>query len=214
MTRKSGFNASAAVRLRQEQVESVHLRKGEVLTVEFVILDVRPGLRIGFGGWFAGAGLDVTVHVSAEIDLVVSDGEPPVWRKFGGQWVADGSGDFDVEVEFLAINAITDVALYGLDAGHVFHEAFDATRPALLMNNWSIAPEGNFYVPETGTVEVFTPKQGAHGGFDSSRRVANPMAGSRTWPGAATQAGLLGSRTWSSCSGDSTRFSVSSPGTR
>jgi hypothetical protein len=162
MTRKSGFNASAAVRLRREQVETVHLEPGQVLTAQLVILDVKPGLRIGFGGWFSGAGLDVTVAVPAEVDLVVSDGEPPVWRKFGSQWVADGSGDFDAEVEFLATEA-TDVALYGLDAGHVFHEAFDATRPELLTNNWSIAPEGNFYVPATGVVEVFPPEPWKYG---------------------------------------------------
>lgn len=163
MTRRSGFNASAAVRLRLEQVESIHLRKGDVLTVELVILDVRPGLRIGFGGWFSGAGLDVDVSGPAPIDgLTLSDGEPPVWRKFGSQWVADGSGDFDVEVEFLATQT-TDVALYELDAGHVAHEAFDTTRPELLTNNWSTAPEGNFYVPETGRLEVFAPDQWRHG---------------------------------------------------
>lgn len=163
MTRKSGFNASAAVRLRTEQVESVHLREDEALIVEIVIFDVKPGLRVGFGGWFYGERLDVDVSGPAPIDgLTLSDGEPPVWRKFGSQWVADGSGDFDVTLELVATEE-TDVALYGIEAGHVAHEAFDATRPELLKNNWSIAPEGNFYVPETGGVQILTPERWKYG---------------------------------------------------
>lgn len=154
MTRRSGYSASANVRMQIESVPTLRLRAGDVVEAELTILDVKPGVRVGFGGWFTGDGINVSID-GAVPHVTLSDGESPVWRKFGSQWVSDKTGTIEVTVELEAATA-TELALVDVEAGHVSHEAIDSARPELLKNMWRIAPEGNFYVPGTGSVEIKT----------------------------------------------------------
>lgn len=161
MTRTSGYTVAAPVRMRIEPIESIHLEPGDVVIARLAITGGKPGMRVGFGGWFHGEGINVSFE-GAESKLTLSHGEPPVWRKFGSQWVAYHTGDIKIDVQFHAV-VETDLALYDIESGQVAHEALDIARPQLLGNMSQIAPEGNFYVPDSGSVDIVTPKSWKYG---------------------------------------------------
>jgi hypothetical protein len=139
--------------MRLEEIDTVRLSPGDSVTIKFTIPDVRPGKRIGFGGWFRAPD-DTLVRVEGEAPAFnLSLGKPPAWRKFGSQWVSDTKGVVTTEVKFEARQAF-HFGLYGLGAGHVSNEVIDGARPELLRNMWRFSPEANFYPEIVGTVEV------------------------------------------------------------
>lgn len=152
MTRSSGYSVSAEVRLRETSVSSVVLAEGDAVEICFSIPGVEVGDRIGFGGWFIGSdSLDIDIQGGLR-HPVVSNGNPPVWRKFGSQWVSDTAGDVDVIANFWASKR-SSFALYETACGLIGHDGIDTARPELLKNMAKFAPEANFYIRE-GETEV------------------------------------------------------------
>jgi hypothetical protein len=158
MTRRSGYTASAPVRMRLEKIDTIALNPQDEVTVRFEIPDVKPGLRVGFGGWFlTSPATTLTIDGPMPTQLVRS-AEPPAWGKFGSQWVADSEGAIGIDVTFVATTA-TELALFDLAAGHVAHDGIASARPALLSNMAQYAPEGNFYPETDGRVVLLGPDQ-------------------------------------------------------
>lgn len=144
---------TSPVRLSLKQVKTKRISKGHLVTIRFTIPNVRPGLRIGFGGWIvAPDDADITA-TGLEAPLNLSTGSPPAWRKFGSQWVSTQRGPVRVSVAIRAKRTF-DLALYGLSSGHVSDPGLNEARPELLANLWSFAPESNFFPATKGKVSV------------------------------------------------------------
>lgn len=162
MTRKSGYSVASSVRLRLDKIKTRRISKGEKVTIHFAIPKVRPGLRIGFGGWIVAPDDAEITAIGLEAPFNLSAGAPPVWRKFGSQWVSDQHGLVRVSVTIRASRTF-DLALFGLSSGHVSESGVDGARPALLTNMWSFTPESNFFPVTKGKVSVIHPKGGRTG---------------------------------------------------
>lgn len=156
MTRRAGYNAKAQVRVDAEALDGYLLRAGQTLTLVFGVPDSDEGEWAGFGGWFAvDDGVDVGLQLESRIEAVMSAYESPSWNKVGTQL----PGPHDPYEAVLTFTAVTDgvVTVYDMQAGGIQHDYIDetmATRPEVMKNQWSYAPEANFHNPSRpGNVE-------------------------------------------------------------
>lgn len=153
VTRVSGFNASAAVRMRIESVPAVSLEAGDEVHVKFTIPDCHAGDRIGFGLWFSTSSA-THIHIVGDPGRTLLRAHAlPAWGKLGSQWLAQEPGDLTLTVIFHATTQ-TSLALFEPGCGHVSHDGIKSARPELLANLDAYAPEGNFYPDDDGTVDI------------------------------------------------------------
>ena len=73
---------------------------------------------------------------------------PPSWNKVGTQLQGE-QDSYDAILTFTALRRGV-VTIYNMLAGGIQHDYIDETmenKPEVLRNQWSIAPEANFYDP-------------------------------------------------------------------
>jgi hypothetical protein len=147
MTRQAGYKARAQVRVDSEALDGYLLGRGQSLTLVFSVPESDPDEWAGFGGWFAtDAGIEVDLHFGGR--AVLTDYEPPSWNKVGTQLQGDHEA-YDAILTFTAKRRGV-VTIYDMLAGGIQHDYIDETmenKPEVLNNQWSIAPEANFYDP-------------------------------------------------------------------
>lgn len=147
-TRRSGYNATAAVEYTQSSVETIILESGSLLVVEMSLPAVPPGTILGFGGWIY-ADLNVQANLtSPAAKWTLRLFEPPDWGKFGSQWYSGEPAEATALLEIVALGR-AEVALTSVVAGVVEHPYLDGARPGLMKNMHDTAPEANFIVDPT-----------------------------------------------------------------
>lgn len=147
-SRLSGFKShpdASGREFRRERVSASPIYAGEVVTIRFDIASVESGEWVGYGGWFWYQG-DVEVKIVGGRDhQTLTDYGQEVWNKLGSLWQQEQCCPSSIEVEFHAV-VDSRLALYGMDAGHVYHDYLDAARVTILGNMHRYSPEAHFYV--------------------------------------------------------------------
>ena len=146
MTRKSGYSATSAVRIREANSDVYLAAPKSPLVLEARLPATQAGGWFGLGGYFMADG-DPTITV---------EGVPPkyltrtptstgVWAKFGTLMRA--STNLKARTVRITFTPKSEgpIALYGLASGIVRHAHLDDSRSALLKNMHTFAPEANFY---------------------------------------------------------------------
>jgi hypothetical protein len=154
-TRKSGFKShpeSTGSELKIEQVAPLILRKGQTLNVTFTLPEHVKGDFLGFGGYFSVHG-DVSIDVKGGSGkLMITEYGFPSWNKVGSFWVAQNSDPVIVKITFTA-RSDSEIALYGLQCGIVYHKYLKEARSALIPNMHEFAPE-TLFIDSYGEVAV------------------------------------------------------------
>jgi hypothetical protein len=153
-TRKAGYNATAAVQLETEALDGYRLEAQQSLVVRLNVPASHDGEWAGFGGWFAvDDGIDVSIDHPSE--RVLTKYQAPNWNKVGT--IELGAHDEYQAVLRFAAQRRGTVTIYNMLAGGIQQHYLDATlseKPEVLKNQWSYAPETNFYDPtRPGSVE-------------------------------------------------------------
>lgn len=147
MTRTAGYKAKAPVRVDSEALDGYLLRPGQSLTLVFSVPESYEDEWAGFGGWFAtDEGIEVQLDFGGK--AVLTGYEPPSWNKVGTQLQGEHEA-YDAILTFTAVRRGV-VTIYDMLAGGIQHDYIDETmenKPEVLTNQWSIAPEANFYDP-------------------------------------------------------------------
>ncbi len=159
-TRKSGFKShpdSTGGEYKREVVTPYLLEAGKTLTVCFQFPASDGQTYIGFGGFFQ---CEDFVQVSFNNPNVAANeflrSSSADTSKFGSMWRHNGMAG-NVTITFYS-HVDTYVALYGLECGLIWHEAFDAAvendQLGYLKSMHSIMPEAGFYTTE-GRVTLY-----------------------------------------------------------
>lgn len=150
-TRRSGFKShpeSTGGEYRQEIVTPISLAAGKPLTVSFRFPVNDSHLYTGFGGFFqCEEFVKVILDNPNSMNNVLTHSKFPDTSKFGSMWQSNGHSK-NVTITFLS-DVDTFVALYGLECGLIWHEAFDKAvengQVGYLKDMYSIMPEAGFY---------------------------------------------------------------------
>lgn len=155
MTRRAGYKAKAPVRVDTEAIDGYLLKPGQKLTLTFHVPASDQEEWAGFGGWFSvDDGANVTLDFVGK--HVLTSYPTPNWNKVGTQLRGEHDA-YNATLTFTS-RAAGVVTIYDMLAGGIEHDYIDetmVTKPAVLKNQWNIAPEANFYdVSRPGRVTV------------------------------------------------------------
>ncbi|MGM0511805.1 MAG: hypothetical protein ACQER3_03860 [Pseudomonadota bacterium] len=158
-TRKSGFKShpdSTGGEYKREVVTPYLLEAGKTLTVCFRF-PISDGQKyVGFGGFFQCEDfVEIVYHNPNSVKNEFSRRTSTDTSKFGSMWQCNSTSE-NTTISFYS-HVDTYVALYELECGLIWHDAFDIAiendQLGYLENMHSIMPEAGFYTNE-GEVEL------------------------------------------------------------
>lgn len=156
---KSGFKShpdSTGGEYKQDEAQVFALQAGVPAIIEFTFPKPTSRQFLGFGLYFCcDENVQVSIQNPNSKNNCLAQYSPPSFSKAGSMWWSDQGND-NVTLTLLAEEE-TEIALFNVECGQIWHEAFDQAidneQKSYLKSMHTIMPEAGFYVAE-GTCNI------------------------------------------------------------